>query len=149
MILDALTRLADGWAPTTNTTTYTTYTYDCQGDSTYKREVGNGKIMCLVFSVGVDAAGSTDATYFNAVSGNTGTDLSSSGLTLASRLIANASLTAGSKHVVPIPPGSVTQRYIGGSVTLGSGDTVTVDVDLVPMDFVGLTKDYPDAVTWS
>jgi len=48
-----------------------------------------------------------------------------------------------------IPPGSVDQRYIYGRVVLGSGDTVTVDVDLVPVSLVGIFTHYADAVTWS
>jgi hypothetical protein len=148
MIRDALTQLADGFAPTQGTTTYSTYSYDC-GNVDPDREVGTGEPLCLVFSVGVAAAGSTDTTYFEAVSSSSGTDLSTDVKVLASRLIANASLTAGSVHVVPIPPGSVDQRYLGARITMGSGDTVTVDIDLVPQSFVGLYKSYADAVTWS
>ncbi len=148
MIRDALTQLADGWAPTQGTTTYSTYSYDCSSVTPYN-EIGNGEPMCLVFSVGTAAAGITDTTTFAACSSSSGTDLSTDVKVLASRVIPNASLTIGSRHVIPIPPGSVDQRYIGAYVTLGSGDTVTVDVDLVPLSFVGITKDYADKVTWS
>ena len=148
MLLDKLTQLADGWAPTTNTTTYTSYSYDC-GDVTPKREIGTGEPLALVFTVGAAATGATDTTVLGACSATSGTDLSADVLILASRLIPNASLTTGSVHVVPIPPGSVTQRYIGGYVTLGTGDAITLDVNIVPMSLIGITKAYADAVTWT
>lgn len=146
MIADYLAKLADGLA-VTDADAYTTYSYDC-GDVTPKNDVGNGEPLCLVFSVGVAAAGSTDTSIFKAVS-STAADLGTSTKVLAQRTIANAALTAGSRHVIPIPPGSVDQRYIGGRIELGAGDTITVDCHIVPLSFVGITKDYADAVSWT
>ena len=148
MLRDALTKLADGWAPTTNTTTYSTYSYDC-GDVTPKRDIGNGEPLAVVFSVGGAAAGSADTTTLSVVSSTSGTDLSTDVLTVASRLIKNASLAIGTQHVITIPPGSVTQRYVGAAVTLGDGDTITLDVDLIPLSMVGIRATYADAVTWT
>jgi len=144
-ILDNLTKLADGLA-VTDTDAYTTYSYDL-GSAT-PPEVGNGTPMCLMFTVGVAAAGSTDTTDLKAVS-STAEGLATATVALITRRIANALLTLGSRHVLPIPPGSVTQRYIGGRVELGSGDTITVDCDLIPMDFVGISAIYPDAIDWT
>lgn len=147
MILDDLTQLEDSTAFTAGTT-YTTYCYDC-GNVTPKREIGTGEPMCLVFSVGVAAAGSTDTTSIAATSGTSATNGATGAKELASRVIANASLTAGSRHVLPIPPGSVDQRYIYGRIVLGSGDTITVDVNMIPVSFVGIFTNYADNVTWS
>jgi hypothetical protein len=146
MILDALTRLSDGLS-VTDSDAYTDYSYDLASISP-AREPGTGEPLALVFSVGVAASGSTDTTDLKVVT-STAAGLATSTIALVTRRIANALLTAGSKHVLPIPPGSVTQRYIGGRVELGSGDTITVDVDLVPMSFIGQNKAYADAVTWS
>jgi hypothetical protein len=146
MIRDALTQLADGLA-VTDSDAYTTYSYDL-GSLTYAREPGTGEPLALVFSVGVAASGSTDTTDLKIVS-STAADLATATIAVVTRRIANALLTAGSQHVLPIPPGSVTQRYIGGRVELGSGDTITVDCDIVPMSFIGIHKDYADAMTWS
>lgn len=146
MLADNLCKLADGLA-VTDSDAYTTYSVDL-GNVTPKREVGTGEPLCLVYSVGVAAAGSTDTSIFKCVSA-TSADLSSGTLIVSQRTIANASLTAGSRHVVSIPPGSVTQRYIGGRVELGSGDTITVDCHLMPESMVGIFTNYADAVTWS
>lgn len=145
MITDNLAVLADALA-VTDTDAYTTYAYDC-GNVTPKNEVGNGEPLALVFSVDVAAAGSTDTTdliFCQSVNANL-----SSHDALVTRRIANASLTAGSQHVISIPPGSVTKRYIGGRVELGTGDTVTVSCAIVPQSFVGIYKSYADSVDWS
>lgn len=147
MIGDALTKLADGLAGTAGTT-YSTYCYDTSAVSP-GRDTGVGEPLCLVFSVGVVAAGSTDTTSFAATSSTSATDGSTAALELASAVIANALLTAGSVHVIPIPPSANIQRYIYGRLVLGSGDTITIDIDLVPQSFVGKYKSYADAVTWS
>ena len=146
MLADNLLKLADGLA-VTDTDALTTYSVDL-GNVTPKREVGTGEPLCLVFSVGTAAAGSTDTSIFTAIS-STAASLDAGVLTLAARTIANASLTAGSRHVVPIPPGSVTQRYIGGKIELGSGDTITVDCHIMPESMVGIFTNYADNVTWS
>ena len=144
MILDALTQLADGLA-VTDADSYTTYSYDL-GNVDPKREVGTGEPLALVFSVGVAAAGSTDTCDFIAVQ-SANADLSSH-TPLSTRRITIAALTVGSHHVIPIPPGSVSSRYIGGRVELGSGDTVTVDCNLIPQNFIQIYKSYADALTW-
>lgn len=143
---DALTKLADGLA-VTDTDAYTTYSVDL-GNVTPKRDLGNGEPMALVWSVGVAAAGSTDASHFFVVYA-TSADLASGTIKVSDMIVANASLTAGSVHIQPIPPYIGPLRYVGGKVELGSGDTLTVDCDLVPMSMVGKYKSYADAVTWS
>lgn len=147
MLRDALCVLEDSTA-FTNGTTYTTYCYDT-GNTTPKRDLGAGEPMCLVFSVGVAAAGSTDTTSFAATSGTSATDGSTGVKTLATSTIANALLTAGSQHVIPIPNSANIQRYIYGRVILGSGDTITLDVDLIPLSLVPKRASYADNVTWT
>ena len=147
MLRDALTQLADGQAFTAGTT-YTTYCYDT-GNTTPKRDMGAGEPLALVFSLGVAAAGSTDTTSFAATSGTSATNGATGAKELASAVIANALLTIGSQHVIVIPPSANIQRYIYGRVVLGSGDTVTCDVDLMPLSMVPKQANYADAVTWS
>lgn len=145
MILDSLTSLADALA-VTDTDAYTTYSYDL-GNVTPKRNVGNGEPLALVFTVDVAAAGSTDTTDLIAVT-SANANLSSH-TELTSWRVANASLTAGSKWVLPLPAGgNVYKRYIGGRVELGSGDTITVSCNLVPMSFAEKHETYADAVTY-
>lgn len=146
MIRDSLTQLADGLA-VTDTDAYTTYSYDL-GNVTPKRDPGNGEPLALVWSVGVAAAGSTDTTDFKVVIA-TSADLASGTIATSTMRVANALLTAGSVHVQPIPPYTGPLRYLGGRVELGSGDTITVDCDIVPLEFAGVYKSYADNVTWS
>ena len=144
-ILDAYTQLADGLA-VTDSDAYTTYSIDC-GNTTPKRDPGNGEPLAMIFCVDTAAAGSTDTTDFKVVT-STAEGLATSTIALATRRIANALLTAGSIHVIPIPSG-ITQRYLGGKVELGTGDTITVSVFVIPLTFVGKWAHYADAVTWS
>ena len=146
MIRDALAILASGQA-VTDTDAYTDYSYDC-GNTTTKRRIGTGEPLCLVFNVTTAAAGSTDTTDLKLVSA-TNAALSGSTITLVTRRIANASLSIGSTHVLPIPAGEPQQRYIGGRVELGSGDTITVDAAIVPISDVGQVQHYDDSITWS
>lgn len=145
MLLDALAQLADGLA-VTDTDAYTSYSYDLS-NVTPKNEVGAGEPLALIFAVGVAAGGTTDTTDLKIVS-STDPGLAVATIDVVTRRIAKALLTAGSIHVLPIPPGAVTQRYIGGRVELGSGDTITVDCYIVPMSFIGIWKHYADAVVW-
>lgn len=146
MIGDALTKLADGLA-VTDTDAYTTYSYDL-GNVTPKRDPGNGEPLALVWSVGVAAAGSTDTSDLIVVMATTA-DLATGTIAISTMRVANALLTAGSRHVQPIPPYTGPLRYLGGRVELGTGDTITVDCDLVPLSFAGISKSYADAVNWS
>ena len=67
---------------------------------------------------------------------------------LASRIIAAASLTAGSRHVLPIPPGSKTKRYLGLQLTLGgTTPTITITAFIAPLSFLGGWKAYAKGST--
>ena len=145
MILDALTQLADAQA-VTDTDAYTLYSYDL-GNVTPKRGVGAGEPLALVFTVDVAAAGSTDTTDLQLVT-SASANLSDH-IDLSVWRIANASLTIGSKWVIPFPSGTnMYLRYVGGRVELGSGDTITVSANIVPLSFVENHETYADAVTY-
>lgn len=134
MILDALEQLAKAQAVTA-TDANTTNTKDL-GNVTPKRDIGDGEPMCLLFTVDVAAAGSTDTTDLMLVQ-SVNADLTSYDV-LVRRRVANASLTAGARVVVPIAPGAITKRYIGGRIELGTGDTITVSCWLQPLSMVDL-----------
>ena len=145
MILDALGALADGLA-VTDTDAYTTYSIDL-GNVTPKRDLRAGEPMTLIFCVDVAAAGSTDTTDLKLVQATTA-DLATGTVALVTRRIANAKLTAGSIHVLPIPPDPLPLRYLGGRVELGSADTITVSAYILPLSFVQKYTSYADAVTF-
>ena len=47
--------------------------------------------------------------------------------------------------VLPIPPGSKTERYLGLQLTLGgTTPTITVDAFIAPLSFLGGWKAYAD-----
>jgi len=145
MILDYLTQLADTQA-VTDTDAYTVYSYDL-GNKTPKINPGAGEPMCLLFTIDVVAAGSTDTTDLMAVT-SANANLSSH-IELLSWRIANASLTAGSQWIIPLPGGAnLYRRYIGGRVELGSGDTLTFSCDMIPLSDASKLETYADAVTF-
>lgn len=145
MLLDALTQLADGLS-VTDTDAYTTYSIDL-GNITPKNDVGAGEPLALVWSVGVAAAGSTDTTDFKVIMA-TSADLASGTIAISTMRVANALLTAGAIVIQPIPPYLGPLRYLGGKVELGSGDTITVDCNVVPLKDVHNSRIYADAITW-
>ncbi len=136
MIFDDELKLGSAQA-VTDTDAYMTNKILNLGNSTPKRDFGAGEEMCLVFMPTVAAAGSTDTTDLIAV--HSDNDDLSSHAELAKRRVANAALTVGSIHVVPIPPGAVSKQYLGGRVELGTGDTITVNC------YVARLRDVPQA----
>ena len=104
------------------------------GDTTPRSDPGAGEPMCIVFCVDIAAAGSTDTSDLIAV--NSENDNLAAHSEVGKRRIANALLTAGSIHIVPVPPGAITKQFFGGRVELGSGDTITVSAWYAPLSAV-------------
>ena len=134
---DKLTTLCDAQALTAGTTVFTDVI-----DLTLVagRQVGDGEPMCMVVTVDVAAAGSTDTTQLQ-VRTDDAAALTSPTI-LASRTIPNALLVAGSQWVLPVPPGSPYLQYLGGAIVLGSGDSITLSAAIVPQSMVDMRKDY-------
>lgn len=66
---------------------------------------------------------------------------------LGSITVLAAALTVGSKHIIPIPQGTMSRKYIGFRDTISGGtETVTLDVYLVPQDEIDTYKSFPKAV---
>jgi hypothetical protein len=147
MILDYQTRLATALA-FTDADVITTYSYDL-GDVTPKRRIGAGTPLAMVFTITTAAAGDsasqTDANIFEIIE-STAADLGTAATVIQSRTVAGALLTAGAMVVVNIPPGMGTKRYIGGRITMGTGDTLSANVDLIPLshvqDFIAYNNGY-------
>lgn len=143
MILDALARLSNAQALTAGTTV-STDKYDL-GAVTPRRDIGAGEPMAIAVTVDVAAAGSTDTTAIRLVSDEDAA-LGSPTIHL-SRTIANALLVAGALIVIPIPQGPQPyERYLGLSVVLGSGDTVTLSAYIVPQSSIPFDKHYASAI---
>lgn len=138
MFIDALGQLSDAQALTAGTTV-STNKVDL-GDRTPKRQIGIGEALALVMTVDVAAAGSTDTFRFDVVTD--GDAALGSPAILSSRTIAKAKLVAGAQFVFPLPPDLNYERYLGAQYVVGSGDTITVSMSVVPLSFVGTRQDY-------
>lgn len=147
MFIDSLGLLSDAQAVAA--TAVSTNTIDL-GDVTPKREVGSGEPLAMVVCVDVAADATTgDETYqFNFVSDDAAA--LSSVTVLAERLISRTLLTAGSIHVVPVPPGTPSERYIGAQYVLGgTTPSITVTTFLTLQSMLQMFKAYADGFTVS
>lgn len=145
MYLDAQTLLSDAQAFSADATS--TNTFD-SGLAT--NDISIGEPMGIGISVDVAADFTTgDETYeFQAIQ-SANANLTSPDI-LAARTIAAANLTAGSFHVLPIPPGSKTKQYLGLYFNGGgTTPTVTVTAWIAPLSMLAKHKNYPDALTIS
>lgn len=116
MILDAQNLLSDAQAVTADAVS--TNTIDL-GNVTPKRSIGDGESMCVVVQVDVAAdTANADETYVFEFIQSANANLSSPDI-LTARDIPRASLTAGSIHVIGIPPKAVTKQYIGLNYNVG------------------------------
>lgn len=127
MILDAQTRLSNAQAVTA-TADSTNYI-----DLGVDRDIGRGQPQALVITVDVAAdTANADETYQFQVETDDNTSFSSSTI-IADRTIAGASLTAGSRHVIPL--GLTIERYLQGVYTVGgTTPSVTVTAFIQPMN---------------
>jgi hypothetical protein len=103
------------------------------------RRVGTGEPLELVFFVETAAAatGAGTAEYLIEAISAADAALTSSPTQLAAVTRTEAQLVAGAVVRVPIPPGTPTQRYIGGRIDLPlSASTVVGSMFIGPRDFV-------------
>lgn len=147
MILDVLTRLSNAQALTATAVSENTIDF---GNVTPKNDPFAGTPLALVFCIDVAADFTTgNETYsFEAIasaSANLGTPT-----VLAKRDIVATLLTAGSVHVLTVPPGADILRYFGANWTLaGTTPTVTVTTHLVPLANVDEFRAYAKGYTIS
>ena len=149
MFIDALLLLADAQAFTA--TAVSTNTIDL-GDVTPKRDIGTGEPMELVAAVDVAGDRTTgDETYLLEFLQSANANLSSPDV-LVDSAFTLAELVVGEIKRLPIPPGSITKRYIGARLTLaGTTPTITVTLFVQPSAMASLKKpqSYADAITVS
>lgn len=145
MFLDALTLLSDAQAVTTDAVSTNTYDSGAAGN-----EIGRGEPLAVVITVDVAADFTTgDETYTFEVIQSAAAALTSPDI-LIQRAILAAALTAGSIHVIPIPPGAKTKRYLGMNYnTGGTSPTITVTTAILPLSNVQQHAVYPDNITIS
>jgi hypothetical protein len=111
-----------------------------------------GELMAGKFVVTTGAAGAPIATsYLFEVITSAAANLSSPTVIASSGavLTASARLAVDREVIVPIPQGSITQRYLGFRVTATGGTTPTMSVSAyyVPLKEIPAYKPFPKAYT--
>lgn len=114
------------------------------------RNIGDGEPLAVVFAVDVAADFTTgDETYEFEIHTDDNAALSSSTQVIAQAILA-AALTAGSQHVIVLPPGYAFERYLGVKYDVGgTSPSVTVTAFLQPLSMVQKYKSYADGFTIS
>lgn len=112
-----------------------------------ERRIGTGEPMCVVISCDV-AMGGTTPTMIATLQSDDNSGFSSAVSVVVSPTF--SSFAAGAKYVLPIPPGTATERYIRVNYTLaGTSPTITVTTFLQPMNMVQNDQVYADGITIS
>ena len=141
MFLDKLGQLSDSQSFTTDD--YCTKSYDRGGTN----NTGAGEPLAIV--INVEVAGTGAGVYeFQAIQ-SAAADLTSNVVMAAIRPL-EAALTAGSVHVLDIPPVQTPLQYIGLYFNNVSGSTaVTVSAHVVPRSFAYAYQSYAKGYTIS
>lgn len=142
MILDALLLLSDAQAFSADA--YTTNTVDLLAAN---RRIGTGEALAVLITIDVAADFTTgDETYVFQFVQSVNADLSSHDV-LSSMTLTAAQLAQGTRHVLDVPIGQPTKRYIGGRFDGGgTTPTVTATIAIVPRSFVEAPKTYNPGV---
>ena len=115
-----------------------------------ENEQGIGEPMAVVMTVDVAADFTTgDETYVFNVEVDALAAFGSA-VTAISKTILAAALTAGSQHIIPIPPDESMERFVRiGYVLAGTTPTLTITAMLMPMSMVQNDKYHLDGITIS
>lgn len=143
MILDAQNLLWDAAALTADAASTNALDLGVAGT-----DPGRGEPLALVITVDVAADHTTgDETYQFQIIESAAANLSSPNI-IVSRDILYSDLTAGSIHVIPVPPGRISLRYLGAYFNGGgTSPTITVTAFLTRLNMVQLDAAYADALT--
>lgn len=144
MILDAHLTLSDAQALTATAASTNYY------DAGAARQIGDGEPLAAYITVDVAADfTSTNETYVITLESDDNTSFSSP-TTLASRTMSAAERAAGSRIVIPFPPGAPAERYYRLNYTLGgTTPTVTLTAEIQPMSMLQVERVYAGGFTIS
>lgn len=147
MIQDVKNTFADDLALTA--TAVATNVIDLSSTNLLK-DLGTGKPLYLVFLVTtvLDSAGEA-ATLTISLESDDNTSLSSATTHWSSSAIAEASLVAGYKKIVPLPVEKTYQQYLGVRFTVGTENFTSGNVSAFITDNPGQMNLYADNITIS
>ncbi len=139
-IRDAQTQLCSAQAFSADAASENTYDTGAAGN-----DIAEGEPLGIGITPTVAADATTgDETYEFQVIQSANADLSSPDI-LGTIVPGRAILTVGSRHILPIPPGRITKRYLGLYFNGGgTTPTITVDAFIAPLSFLGGWKAYAD-----
>lgn len=145
MFLDAQNLFSDAQAVTADATS--TNVIDLKASSS---NLGDGEPLAVLITVDVAADATTgDETYEFEVHTD-GVAAMSSSTELVARTIAASALTAGSQHVIPIPPGAAFEQFLALKYDVsGTTPTITVTAALLPLSMIQKQKAYADNIVIS
>lgn len=114
------------------------------------RNLFDGEPLAVVVQVDVAAdVANADETYEFEIQTDDNASFSSA-TDLLAHVIAGASLTAGSVHVLPVPVGASVERYLRLRYDVGgTTPSITVTAFLQPLSMVQKYKSYADNITIS
>lgn len=141
MILDKLCQLCDSQAFTTDD--LCTYSYD--DGAAISRGAGEPLAIMINVEVAGTGAGAYEFQAIQSAAANLGSEV-----VMASYQPLEAALTAGSIHILDIPPMGTPLRYKGLKFNNVSGSTsVTISAYIGPRSFIHAWKAYADGFTIS
>ena len=141
MILDYENMYADGQALTASAASTHIIDHGAAGD------LGAGRAMVVVINVDVAAdTANADETYQFVLQQDDNSGFASPSEVIA-KSIPGGALAAGSQHVIPVPPGALSERYSRLFSTLGgTTPSITYTAHLLPMSHIQHWSAYADAV---
>lgn len=154
-LLDQQTVLWDNVA--LSSSGYSTNSYDCGAipsapvsPNGAALDPSVGEPLAMVIFVTVAATVNGTQTYQWEITESASTTPSSSPTTLVTVAFTTTQaatiLAAGGVVVIPIPPGSITQRYISGHFTGANTPSISITAAILPMRDVTIQKYYSSAI---
>lgn len=126
----------------TGAATVSTHSYQ-KGSAAQDIAIGRRMVLLCIVKV---AAGAGSTHTMEAIEA-TNAALTSGVVVLASKSIAAATLTAGYKFEIPLPPKVMAAQFLGfRNTSTGGTTTVTMDVYLCPQDEVEYYKSFPKVI---
>lgn len=145
MFHDIQNQLSTKQAYTTGTAV-STDTYDLNAVG---HDPSIGRDLCGLFAITTTAAGTVTATSYDLQVIQSAAANLSSPTVLATRNILGSAAVVNQQFAVPIPQGSITQRYLGLQVVTNGGTAPTVSMSnyIVPQDEVPVNKFFAKVYT--
>lgn len=143
MLIDKFLQLSNAQAVTATAVSTNVIDAGATGNAAIGRDIGAGTPMYAVLTVGTTFTAAGLATLTAAIQ-SSNTEGSGYADKIASPAIPVASLVAGSRFVIPLPPGL--DRYVRANYTVATGPMLTGALSLNVVDGYEYQVAYPDGL---